>query len=590
MQTEQLIVSGTLAASLVLFVWGPWRYDLVALAALLCLVVSGIIPADQAFEGFGHPAVVTVAAVLIMSRALELSGMVDAIAVRLERLSASPVLLLGALCGLVTVFSAFMNNIGALALLLPVAVQLTSRTSLPRHVALMPLAFGSILGGMTTLVGTPPNIIISSYREQELGAAFAVFDFAPVGVAVAAGGVVLAVICARFVLPVREKEGSSDFYLQIEPYIVELTIPEDSRLVGLRLRDLEDLGHEDAAIIELIRPDALTLAPRRWTKIRAGDVVVLETDPETLKSILDSKQVELAHEKQFDPEHLVSDEVKIVEAVIMPGSRAEARTSSGLRLRSNFGINLLAISRTGGRVERRIGHERLRVGDVLLLQGDAERMQESLARLGCLPLGQRQLKLTRGFEYLPVAIFAAALVCASLGWLKAHIALSLGALALVGLRSLPLREAYESIDWPIIVLLGAMVPVGASLESTGITELIAQSLGGGLAGAPGWLVILVLLLVALLLSNIINNAATAILMAPLGIAIAARLGMPADALLMAVAIGSSAAFLTPIGHQSNLLVMGPGAYTFSDYWRLGLPVSLVVCLIAVPLIMFVWGG
>ena len=522
MEFDQLVVSATLAASLGLFAWGVWRYDVVALLALLVLVLFQIVPSEIAFNGFGHPAVVTVVAVFIISRALEASGAVDIIAKRLEQIGDNPIVMLGALCLLVTVCSAFMNNIGALALLLPVAVQLTGRGKLPRHMALMPLAFGSILGGMTTLIGTPPNIIISGYREQHLGAPFAIFDFAPVGVFVALGGAALAVALARWVLPVREPERAFDPYAQLEPYITEVIVTEESPLVGRPLLELDALGNGDAAVIELIRPDGFTLAPRARTILRANDVVVLEADPETLASILDTKQVELVHEKQFNPEHLSSDEIEITEAVVMPGARIESRTSVGMRLRSSFGINLLAISRKGSRVERRLGHERLRTGDVVLLQGDPDRMDETLARLGCLPLTARKLVLRQSFNYVPAVIFFAALGLSTAGLLKVHIALILAAVVLTMMRQISLRDAYDSVDWPIIVLLGAMVPVGGSLEATGVTGLIAGALSELLLSAPVWLVIMVLLLVALLLSNVINNAATAILMAPLAFAMASQ--------------------------------------------------------------------
>ena len=588
MEFEQLVVSGTLLATLVLFVWGHWRYDVVALLALLFLTIFDIVPAEDAFDGFGHPAIVTVVAVLVISRALEISGLVDMIAGRLQGLNERPDLMLACLCLLVTLFSAFMNNIGALALLLPVTIQLTDRGSLPRHVALMPLAFGSILGGMTTLIGTPPNIIISSYREEYSGNPFSIFDFSPVGVVVAVFGAVLAAMLAKWLLPLREEEASHDPFEQLEPYITELSVPPDSPLVGKALSEFEILGDGDAAVVELIRSGSLTLAPKARTRLRADDVIVIEADPDTLKLILESSQVELAHEKQFNAEHLVADETEIVEAVIMPGSRIARRTSVEMRLRSHYGTNLLALSRKGARINQRLGHERLRTGDVVLLQCDRDRMAETLTRLGCLPLTSRELTPRQKFNAVPALIFFAALALGTVGLFKVYVALMLAAVLLVMLRQISLPAAYESIDWPIIVLLGAMIPVGQSLETTGVTALIAQALSAGLLGAPVWLVILSLLLVSMVLSNIINNAATAILMAPLALAIASQLDVSSDALLMSVAVGSSAAFLTPIGHQSNLLVMGPGGYNFSDYWRLGLPLSLLVCLLGVPAIFLFW--
>ncbi len=585
---DQIAVGAVLLGALGLFAWGYWRYDIVALLALLILVLVGVVPAADAFAGFGHPAIVTVAAMLILSKALEKSGIVDFITRRLRRVLERPAVAIVSLTALATFFSGFMNNIGALALMLPVALQMTRKGPLSPNIVLMPIAFGSILGGLTTLIGTPPNIIIASYRAQHAGEPFGIFDFTPVGLVVAIAGVALIAVLSRHLLPNRDNAGAADVYSQLEPYVTELLVPQGSSFAGALLESVEARADGDASVIELIREDESLLAPRGGHQLRENDVLVIEADPDSLNLLLAGGELELAHEKQFDEAHLKSDEVAFAEAVIMPRSDLDRRSSVEMRLRSEFGINLLALSRRGARIVKRLGHERLRVGDVLLLQGDAESMQETLSQIGCLPLEGSGLDLDKSYSILPLILFLGALGLSSVGILEVQIALMLAAVLVVLTRELSLRDAYESIDWPVIVLLGAMVPVGQSLEIVGLTQEIAAGMSAVLGSAQPAVVVASLLIVAMLLSNVVNNAATAILMAPLALTIASDIDVNPDALLMAVAVGSSCAFLTPIGHQSNLLVMGPGGYRFSDYFRLGLPLSIAVCLVAVPMILIVW--
>lgn len=585
---DQIIVAIVLGGALVMFAWGYWRYDLIALLALLSLVVVDIVPGKEAFAGFGHPAVVTVAAMLVLSKALEKSGVVDFITRRLGELDSRPVFAIAVLTALATLFSGFMNNIGALALMLPVAIQLTRNGSISPSFVLMPIAFGSILGGLTTLIGTPPNIIIAEYRAQHSGTGFGIFDFTPVGLTVAVAGCAIVILLARHLLPNRMQDQGTDVFSQLEPYVTELIIPEGSPLAGQPLERIEARANDDASVVELIRNGEALLAPRRRHRLRENDVLVIEADPASLQLLLAEGGIELAHEKQFDEQHLTSDEIEIVESVIMPGSRLDRRSSVDMRLRSEFGINLLALSRRGARLIERLGHEPLRVGDVVLLQGDAESLPETQSHLGLLPLGGRSLGLGSTFSILPLILFIGALALNISGLLQIQIALSLAAIFVVMAKHLSLRETYESIDWPVVILLGAMVPVGQSIEAVGLTQLAASQMSEFMSQAGPVVVVSSLLISAMLISNIVNNAATAILMAPLALTIADNLGVSADPLLMAVAVGSSCAFLTPIGHQSNLLVMGPGGYEFGDYWRLGLPLSILVCVISVPAIIFVW--
>lgn len=469
MTQEQLLIVAILLATMLMFVTGRWRHDMVAGAALLACVLSGLIPADEAFSGFAHPAVVTVACVLVLSRALQYTGAVDLLTRHALPADAGPTLSLMALTGLGALLSGFMNNVGAMALLMPVAMQLAARLELTPGQVLMPLAFGTILGGLTTLIGTPPNLIVSGFRSESIGAGFAMFDFTAVGLPVA-------VLSALF---------------------MELVVRTESRLQGRSARDIQ--------------------------------------------------------------------------------------------LRTRYGLNLLAVSREGSRMKARLRTLKIRAGDLLLMQGAEEALSDFAADNGCVPLAERELRIPdRGKALAASLIMLAAVAAAALSLLPTAIAFAAGVLATMALRTLPLRAVYDAIDWPVIVLLGALMPVAAVMENTGTAALVAELLLEQVAGGSAPLAIGLILTLTMLVSCVVNNAATAAAMCPIALGAAATLGVSDDAFLMAVAIGASCAFLTPIGHQNNTLILGPGGFHFSDYWRLGLPVSLLVVLISVPLLLWVW--
>ncbi len=589
MTHEQMLVLAVLACALGLFIWGRWRYDVVALMALLTLALAELVPADQMFSGFGHPAVVTVAAVLIISRALSNSGAVDGIGKALTGLNDYPMFQVAALTGLVGASSAFMNNVGALALFMPVALQTCQKAKRPASEILMPLSFGSLLGGLVTLIGTPPNVIIAIYRQDLSGEPFGMFDFTPVGLGVAlVGGTFIALVGWRLV-PGRTGGATLDRLFEIDDYIIETQLPEGNKLVGKALGNLEKTGEGDVAILALVRGGRRILAPAPYELLKAGDKLILEGHSDALKTLVDNADLAIDSGGQFSAEDLSSERVGLFEAVVSPGSPIEGRSASMLKLHARYRVNLLAISRQGQSIRQRISKISFQAGDVLLLQGEIETMTETLAALGLLPLAQRNIKLGKQKRELPaLGIFAVAIALTAFGALPAHLAFACAALVLVLTRLLSLREAYASINGPIIVLLGAMIPVGQALEHTGATSLLASSLVDLAGGLPFWAILALLLITAMALSDVINNAATAVIMAPIAASVANALELPTDPFLMAVAVGSSCTFLTPIGHQSNTLVMGPGGYAFGDYWRMGLPLDVLVVVTAVPLILWFW--
>lgn len=586
MTADQIIIFAILGLAMVFFLWGRWRYDVVALSALIAGVAGGVVPADFAFVGFGHPAVITVASVLVISRALQTSGIIDHIADLVCRTARTQTTQIGALSGLAAILSAFMNNVGALALLMPLALRIGKKPS----ALLMPLSFGSILGGLITLIGTPPNIIIAAFRADTTGESFQLFDFAPVGLPVALIGLLFIVTIGWRLIP-HERQGrkSATDLFKVRDYIAEARIIDDSPLIGHSVAELEHLTDERSIVVSLIRGDTRMLHHLRGQILRAGDVLLIRTDPQTLDKLSAASGVELTGEAELSDENLRSDEIGLMEAVVSPGARIEGRSVSALHLRRRYGVALIALARQGLPVRERLSTVNIRAGDVLMLQGEAESLADVVASLGCLPLAERGLKIGRPKHvWLPIAIFALAVLATSLRLAPVHIAFAGAVAALVLFNRITPREAYESVDWSVIVLLGAMIPVGGALQSTGGTELIAQAIVATSADIPLWLVLTLVLVVTMTLSDLMNNAATAIVMAPIGVAIANQLGVNSDPFLMATAIGASCAFLTPIGHQNNVLVMGPGGYRFGDYWRMGLPLEVLIVIVSVPLILVFW--
>ena len=663
MTPDQILVLTILLATIAMFLWGRWRHDMVAVMALLACVLAGLVEPAAAFAGFGHPAVITVACVLVLSRGLQASGAVDALAARVLPAKAGIALSLAALVGLGAVLSGVMNNVGAMALLMPVAMQLASRLELPPGRVLMPLAFGTILGGMTTMIGTPPNLIVSGFRAQLGQGGFAMFDFTPVGLSVAVTGTLFIVLLGWRRVPAREKASTEGF--ETGAYVTEVRVVPDSKAAGMLLREIETrLDEAGAQIIGLVRNEVRMTAPQSSRKVLAGDILVIEADIEALPEVLATLGLKLeeagssrtgdepeedADEQQRSPpakpaqatadapqarrtkqdanskdggqdaggvrgeggetrknkDEDASDErdgndsdaarasadveIALLELVVRPEASLIGRSAMDLALRTRYGLNLLAVSRNGQRSKSRLRTMKIQAGDLLLMQGPLEALAEFAADSGCVPLAERELRIPdRRKAWIAGAIMACAVGGAALGLLPAAISFALGVLASMAFRTLPLRSIYDSIDWPVIVLLGALIPVAGAMESTGTADLIARALLDGVARGNAIVALTLVLIVTMTLSDLMNNAATAAVMCPIGIGTAAALGANADAFLMAVAIGASCAFLTPIGHQNNTLILGPGGLRFGDYWRLGLPLELLVAAVSIPLILLVW--
>lgn len=586
---DQWLIGIILVAMLVLFVIDKWRYDLVAMMALLSAAILGLVPTAEVFSGFGNAAVITVAAVLIISQALWRSGVVDALASAMKNIGDKRWVQMIALTSVTTVCSAFISNTGTMAIMIPVALQLARSSGNNPSKLLMPMAFGSLLGGAITMVGTPPNIIIADIRREAMGESFGIFEFTPVGLSIAIAGLLFMWLLSHWLVPEKAGKSKSQSLYDVSSYLTELYVPEGSNFVGETLYELENRSEEDFVIVALQRGDKRWSAPARYLRLKAEDVLIVEANAETIQQVIDGTGLELNAEEEIDDRFLKSDDITVIEGIVGHDSRLIGRSAADIKLRSRYGINVLGVAREGQKLGTALANIRFKPGDVLLLQGDAEILDDVFQRFGCFPLAQRSLRIGSSKRLiLPLGIFAATILSAAFGLISVPVAFSLAAGLMVITNILPLRELYDSIDWPIIVLLGATIPLGSALERSGAADTIANAVLYISEGSPEFVAVGLLLIVTMLLSNIVNNAAAAVLMAPIGISMANSFGASMDPFLMAVAIGAAVPFLTPIGHQSNILVMGPGGYSFGDYWRLGLPLSLLVSAVALVMILLVW--
>jgi len=589
MTTDQIILFSLFGAVFGLLLWGKWRYDLVAFGALLVGVILGVVKSDAAFSGFGHPATIIVALVLVVSAGLVNSGAVFLITRSLIDASRSIGTHIAIMGGVGAVLSAFMNNVAALALLMPVDMQTARKAERNPGLTLMPLSFATILGGMVTLIGTPPNIIIASIREKELGEPFAMFDFAPVGLVTAVAGMLFVALIGWRLIPRNEGDsGAAENLMELAQYTAELTVPEGSELIGTRLRELEEEAEKaDVAIVGIVRDGKRVYGTARNRILQADDALVLEARPEALDEFRISMKFEFTDAKSS--EAIAGDGMKLVEVVVPADARIEGKAAMTIGLGWRKRSLLLGISRQGKRITKRVRRSTIEAGDILLLLVPAEAETDVIDWLGCLPLANRGLAVTQGEKaWLAIGIFGLAVIAASFGLIYLPVALGVVAALFVLLKIVPLADVYDQINWPVVVLLGSMIPLGAALDDAGGTALIANSLLDVTQGMPPWVVLTVLMAVTMTLSDVLNNTATTIVAAPVALAMAQTLGVSPDAFLMAVAVAASCAFLTPIGHKNNTLVLGPGGYSFGDYWRMGLPLEILVLAVSIPAILFFW--
>ena len=630
MNVDQITILLIIVMTFLLFIWGRWRYDIVSVIALGTLFIADqvlggqtsnlIMDETNVFIGFAHPVVITVALVLIISRALGNAGVVELISRQIAPFSKHQITHITSLSGVVAILSAIMNNVGALALMLPVALKSSFKRKRSPSILLMPLAFASILGGMITMIGTPPNIIISTFRETQLidlkaraledvnspaalyfkaqnidveqfhPEAFGMLDFGPVGGSIALLGVLfVALIGWRLIPKTSYKKPGTESLFSINEYITEIRIPEKSKFIGLKVSEIENFTEDRLTIFGWISEDENVETPRQDHIIQEGDRFQIMADPVDLKVMMDEYDLRFIKLMRERIDSLKDKHTTFKEVLIKPDSPLENRGRDYFRKRTSNTLILMAVARQGEPIRKRLGNVVFRVGDVLLLQGNADNLDDNISSLDLLPLAERDVTVGVFSKVgLALLIFGSAIALSMFGILPITLAFVGAVLAYVFTGILPVREIYRQIDWPIIVLLGAMIPVSNALQTTGSTQLIADAMVSMTHSLPTWFILALIMIITMTLSDVINNAATALIMAPIAVEIAITMGVSIDPLLMCVAVGASCAFLTPIGHQCNALILGPGGYRFADYWRMGLPLEILIIIIGTPLIMFFW--
>ncbi|QFT56507.1 SLC13 family permease [Microbulbifer sp. THAF38] len=616
MTLDQLLILIILAITIVLFIWGPWRHDMVALSSLLVCVFFGLIPPEKAFAGFGHPAVVTVACVLILSRGLQNTGAMGALAQRVVPRSGNITISMLLLTGLGALLSGFMNNVGALALLMPVAADMAEKQGLAPGKVLMPLSFATILGGMTTLIGTPPNLVVSGFRDSAGAGSYGMFDFTPVGLVVTLVGLLFIGLLGWRLVPGRGQTGAASF--DTGTYLTEALVGEKSAAVGKSLGEIgKVLSAEDAQVVGLVQSDARVAAVAPWQRVQSGDILVIEAEPESLAASLSRLGLKMVGGTETEKDKKVvvqlggakpledtdgrkkdqdkdkgvpaGEEMQLRELVVMPDSFLVGRSIQFVHLSTRYQINLLALSRRGRRSVRRLRSTPLQAGDALLMMGPDDNLSNFARDQGCVPLAQRDIGMPNK-EKAAIALIAMALgvAGAAFGLVPAAVSFATCVLAFMALKVVPLRNIYEALDGSVIVLLGTLIAVAEVIERTGAADLVAQVLLDNLAQGSSVVALALILIITMTLSDFMNNVATAAVMCSIAISTAEQLAVNPDSFLMAVAIGASCAFLTPVGHQNNTLILGPGGFDFGDYWRMGLPLEILVVVVSIPMLLWVW--
>ncbi len=574
--------------TMILFIWGRFRYDIVALISLTIAVAIGAVPYHLVYSGLSNPAVITVACVMVISQTITNSGVLSPLIHAFDKFNYYPVIHIGLLTLITAVFSAFMNNVGALGLMMPIAIQSAIDAKRSPALYLMPIALGSAMGGLTTVIGTPPNLLISSYRAENtsIGHPFAMFDFSYCGFWIALIGVIFIAFIGWRLIPKRKNLSHTEEIFEIEDYITELKITEKSKLDNASIHEFESMLDSDYRVLGIIRNQRKRLVVRPQQRLEVGDILILQAPSSVIEKITSLYKLDLIGDQKKNIELLKDDDITVNECVVPQGSTLEGRSSAQLRLRSRHSCNLLAVSRQGRPFKERLNHVNLIAGDVVLLQGPNLLVQETISRFGLLPLLGRNINISKTkLFYLPLLIFCIAIILAALQIFPVQIAFGGAVMVMLLTNIIPARKVYDMIDWPIIILLAAMIPIGHALQSTGGTALITHYLLQHATSLSPPAVLFLLMIITMTLSDFMNNAATAVVMAPIAVSIAQALNLNIDTFLMAVAISASCSFLTPVGHQNNTLVMGPGGYKFIDYIRVGLPLEIIVLATSMPLLL-----
>ncbi|MGH6745481.1 di/tricarboxylate transporter [Novosphingobium sp. PhB57] len=588
MTLNQWLSVATLCGMMILFIWGRFRYDVTAIIALMAALALGLVPPEKAFTGFADDIVIIIASALVLSAAVQRTGLVERAVTLVSQWVHKPGSQLFVLTSAVGVASGLIKNIGALAMMMPAASQLARRSKTNPSRFLMPMAFASLLGGLTTMIGTSPNIIVSRVREEMTGEPFRMFDYLPTGLGMLVMGLLFLRFGYRLVPADRRAAATMGEALNISDYTTEATVSEESKAIGETIEDFT-ASHDNEIEVTAVLRSGLRGDVHPAMHIVEGDVLILSGDPDALERAIARSQLTLDDHEDDDEHAGARDEIGVIEGVIMAESAFVGSTAGRLMLKERMGLRLVAISRRGQILRNKPGNVVIQAGDVIVLQGVLSEMPGRLRQLGVLPLAQRQIRLGMNrSSWLALVILATAMLTTALGLVPVAVAFFAAAGAVIITGALPVNDAYEAVEWPILIMLGALIPVSETLQTTGASNILATELSHLARDMPPWGAVAMVLAASMAVTPFLNNAATVLVVAPIAAVFAKDLGYRPDAFLMATAIGAGCDFLTPIGHQCNTLVMGPGGYRFGDYARLGAPLSVLVLLLGTPLIMYCW--
>ena len=586
---DQIVILGLLTLMVGLFIWGRWRYDAVSLGVLSSFVLFGYIQPEKAFSGFSHPAVITVALVLLISKGLERSGFIAVLGRKLQVYANSEIQFMISITFFAAILSSFMNNIGAMAMLLPITLGICQKMNWNPSKFLIPLSFASILGGMNTKIGTPPNIIISEFRNDYVEEDFGFFDFSLAGVPVSFLGILFIVFIGWRLIKLRPISSENNPLIELEDYLVEMVITKNSKLIEKRALDFRQELDTDTALMGQIDENGKKIEIHGNQKLYEGQVLILKINPDLVADVQQEFGLDIDSENDLTS----IEDLGGIEAIIIPKSRLIGRKYQYFKRLIGRELSLLGLWRRGLKFRFRLSNEIFKVGDVLLIanRGEKSNISEKLELAGLMPLWQREFDVARDPSKIFIAfgLFTICLLLVIFDYVPIVVSFLICVIGFVSSKLLTGEGVYRHIDWPVVILLAAMIPIGNTLISYGITESVSSYLADLSTSVDYvWLIVLIMI-ITMFLSDIINNAATAVIMAPLAVSLADKINQPIEPFLMSVAIGASCAFLSPIGHQCNTLVMAPGNYKFGDYWKVGLPLEILIILISVPAIMFYWG-
>jgi len=570
-----------LVALLIAFALDRFRIEIVAVTGLAAGVLFGIIPFGNVFSGFSNSAVITVAEILMLVGLISRSSLMDRLALRLTPYATSELSTIALVCSLGALTSAFMNNIGALALWVPVALSLCRSSGVAPGSVLMPLSFATLLGGTCSLIGTPANLVVSGFQSEAIGKPIGFFDLAWVGVPITVIGLIWLISAAPWLLAGRGLRGASEDLAPSRLFFTELRVVDGSVLLDLSIAEAE--MQLRGTIHSHLRDGRHLFGSRKHHVVRAGDVLLVEADARSISEAGKLRKADLSIPEWSEQQD------EWVEAIVLPQSTIIGSTARTIEAFSDRGIQIVAMATRLQRIEGRLADLQVRVGDILLLHGESSAIKQALEDVDCLQLTPGTHLPVGNQGWRALVAFVAAIGLAATNLVPPELAFGAAILFLAVRRDLDLRMAFAELNWPILIMLAAMIPIGDAVASTGLADLIAQQAVASVGSSDSVVLVAAVLATALVITPFVNNVSAAVALAPIAVAVAKTSGVPPEPLLIAVAVGVSLDFLTPFGHHNNTLVMSLGNYRFGDFARVGALLTICTAIPAIILIPLVFG-